>query len=138
MKDKILEKIKKEEIKMKPKWWFLGIRWSRKVAWTVILAGIVIWGVIETYLASIRVKKEFLEFGVVGKEMFWDNVPILMFLGILISLGLLTLIWGKIGNNYKKDKKQRLFLNLGLILTGLILFWIILKMFELEIGLWLI
>jgi hypothetical protein len=48
------------------------------------------------------------------------------------------LIWGKIGNNYKKDKKQRLFLNLGLILTGLILFWIILKMFELEIGLWLI
>jgi hypothetical protein len=61
-----------------------------------------------------------------------------LFWGILISWGLLTLIWGKMGNNYRKDKKQRLILNLGLIAAGLVLFWVIFKLFELEIGLWLI
>lgn len=138
MKEKIVEKIKKGEIKMKPKWWFWGIRWSRRAIWTVILLGIIIWGVIETYLASIRMKKEYLDFGVVGKELFWESVPFWLFWGILVSWGLLTLIWGKMGNNYRKEKKQRLILNLGLMAAGLILFWIIFKLFELEIGLWLI
>jgi hypothetical protein len=123
---------------MKPNWWFLGIRWSRRAIWMAIFLGILVFGVVETYLASIRIKKEYLDFGVVGKELFWESVPFWLFWGILISWGLLTLIWGKMGNNYRKDKKQRLILNLGLIAAGLVLFWVIFKLFELEIGLWLI
>jgi len=138
MKEKIVDKIKKGEIKMKPRWWWWGIRWSRRAIWMVILVGILVFGVIETYLASIRIKKEYLDFGAVGKELFWESVPFWLFLGIFVSWGLLTLIWGKMGNNYRKDKRQRLALNLGLIVAGLILFWIIFKLFELEIGLWLI
>ncbi len=138
MKEKIVEKIRNGEIKMKPKWWFEAIKWSQRVIWMVIFLVIIVWGTMETYLASIRIKKEYLDFGIVGKELFWNSVPFWLFWGILISWSLLTLVWGKMGNNYKKDKIMRLLINLGVIIAGLILFWIIFKLFELEIGLWLI
>lgn len=138
MKDKIVEKIKKGEIKMKPRWWFWGLRMSQKVLWTTILLVIITWGAINIYLASVRLNVGYFDFGVTGKELFWENIPFWLFLGILTSWGLLTLIWGKMGNNYRKERRSRLMLNWILILGGLIFSWIILKIFELEIGLWLI
>lgn len=104
-KKKILEKIRKNEVKMKPKWKFeaekAGV--SGGVVLTMLLAAIglsmvaVFWQVYNP--------KELAEYGEVGWALFKEDFPYLWLFGaIILGIGG-VILESKLGDNYKKPTK---------------------------------
>ena len=135
MKDKILKKIKKGEIRMKPVWWWKLKGWFKKGTWVAVWLTIVVLAGIQSYLSKIRIKKEYWEFGEIGRELFWESVPWGWILVLGVSFGFLVFLWGKMGSNYRQENVKKIVINLLAIITGLVIFGLFLRMFELELGL---
>ena len=132
-KKEILEKIKKNEIKMKPKWWFEALEDTKKsavviftLAVSLMIGGIIYWWILENPLGLAA-------FGSLGWEMVWESFPKVLLVGTMLLFGLTFMVMSKIGENYKKTaEKLALIMALMVTITTAIV-WIISRRWELEI-----
>jgi len=134
-KREIMKLIEKGEIKMKPSWWFLGKKWSKRVGYGVGIVGGAVLLALADFLISLRRAKDYLEYGGVGKELFWEKLPISELIMGLFFWGTAILFFEKIGDNYKMKGWVRLGISLGLAIVTSIIARLVIKNFELELGL---
>jgi hypothetical protein len=100
----ILEKIKKGEVKMKPKWWFDVVDKSTKSVWmaTILLSGLAV--VMVVYFIRDYNPGELWQLGEVGRELMVEDFPYWwLAAGVCLLLGSIFIL-EKIGDNYKKTK----------------------------------
>jgi hypothetical protein len=128
-KKELMDKIRREEIKMKPKWWFRGTRVGKYGAWGLIILAIGIllagggWWYRVMNVGEIRDWGGVIEDGTGA----WSLMAGLAGLGILGWAG--EKMFEEIGENYKKEPGERwrvmavLIIGAGLILTGLGYLW---------------
>lgn len=109
MKDlskQITKRIKKEHIKMRPKFWFdlekllliTGIILS--VIFSVIFINLII------YIIKNNGATEFLEFGYPGWQAFWEGFPHGFFIWTIIFIALAYLFFSQFDFSYKKPSYQ--------------------------------
>jgi hypothetical protein len=103
--DKIMNQIYDNQIKIKPKWWYLLKSGGLKGLWLLVILFASILISITIYTASIQTPLELWEFGDIGREIFFKDFPYLWFMGGLILLGCSVVLLLKIGENYKKTSR---------------------------------
>ena len=124
-KNKILDKIKSGEVKMKPKWKFEVIKWSEVGIWVVMVGLAVVGAMGIGYFLMIYNLVELSEFGDLGWQIFYEDFPYILggisILGIIV--GLVTMM--NIGHNYKRSWQRNFFIMtfaiLLLTIVGLLL-----------------
>lgn len=108
IKKEILEKIKKNEVKMKPKWWFVaeanGIR------------GIYL-GLIAVAALGIVALIEWNELSELGYNIIMEDFPIWWSTGLIVGLILAVIIISRAGNNYKRNLAVWLITTMSLIVA---------------------
>jgi hypothetical protein len=118
IKYKIMEKIKKNEVKMKPKWWFVAKMEAMK-GFTVVmlLTGTLAWAMM-VYRAEIDTPIELFDYGELGREIVFLDFPyVFLVSGVILAIGS-GILFLKIGDNYKKNVKVVLGIT-TLVLIGL-------------------
>lgn len=121
IKKNILEKIENNEVKMKPKWWFvakaLGIR---GIWWLMILAVSISISVI-VYFWQIYEPAEMMEFGEIGTDLILNDFPYVWLVGTIVFFTGGMVLLSKLGDNYKKTVKTVLALtSVAVILTTIL------------------
>ena len=104
IKKEVLTKISKEEIKMKPKWWFETINLTKK--WVMILSilsGAILIGV-AIYVVGLISPFELLGYGRTGIEVLLENIAYQKLLWGLLAVTIGGIIYAKTGTNYKKGR----------------------------------
>ncbi len=124
-KKEILEKIRKNEIKMKPKWWFvaktMGLRSGVGLIWLLgALAASGLW-----YWWDINNPIELAGVGDVGWEVIKDKLPYWLVVGLGLLLGGGGMLYLKTGENYKKTTRTIVLIVAGAMigLTILMTWW---------------
>lgn len=114
----ILRKIKKGEVKMRPKWWFIAMNRSAQGAlvMAVLTAGAGIMAV-GTFVDVYR-PWDILQLGEVGRQLLLEDFPYWWLATGLLFFGLGIWLLEKIGDNYKRTTKIR---TLAILVIGLIL-----------------
>jgi len=134
-KKEIMELIKKEKIKMKPRWIFDSRRWGKRLLFgTGIVAGSVLIALVD-FLMSLRRAKEYLNYGEVGREIFWEKMPVGESILGLMFIGMAMIFFEKIGDNYKMNRWTRIGISLALAGSSSLIVRLVMKRFELELGL---
>jgi len=132
-KGKIIEKITKGEIKMKPKWYFGLKKVAIKLGLGVTVVATVGCLILVYFLVKIGLDLKMFEYGDLGRQMFIANIPWGWIVGFIISLLGGVEIFSKIGTNYRQNNLIKLF-KIGwvvaILLGGVML---IRKSFELEL-----
>jgi len=129
----IMEKIRKDEVKMKPRWWFEGIRWGLEMGnWIIVLAASVFLAVGIFWIELIRPIRA-LDYGRLGLELILESLPHVS-LGITVFLLIVgAVIYKNKGENYKKSVK-RIWITVFLtVVLAAIFLTIFRKVFEPEI-----
>ena len=133
IKTKIMEKIRKDEIKMKPGWWFEGISWSLKAGnWlTIMVASIFLaWGIF--WMEMVK-PLEALSYGDLGRELVLESIPYLSLIVGVVSLIAGVIFYKNRGENYKKSR-ERIWITVVLtVVITTILFSVLRSMLEPEI-----
>jgi|SRR3989339_1233704 len=115
-KNLVLEKIRKEKIKMKPKWWFVtwaaGMRGGVILAWlmaAMVMAGLWYWW-------DVNNPKELMGLRDLGWEVLQTNLPywLMAELGVVVITG--GILYSKVGENYKKTTKVLVLIMAGVII----------------------
>jgi len=120
----ILNKIKSEEVKMKPKWEFEVKKWGEMGIW-IGMIGAVVAGIMGiAYFMTIYNISELSEFGDLGWQIFYEDFPYIWGIIAIFSLGIGFFVMLNSGNNYKRSWQKNLMIMSGiiLILTILVLF----------------
>ena len=117
MKNKnILDKIKKGEVKMKPKWEFEVVKWGEIGLW-ISMVGAVVAGIMGiAYFMTIYSIEELAEFGDLGWQIFYEDFPYIWGGVAIFSLMIGFFVMLKSGNNYKRSWQQNLMIMSGIIL----------------------
>lgn len=123
MKKEILKKIKSGEVKMKPAWEFRAIRWAEVGMWLTSIGLMMLATVSIGYFLQMYNPKELIEYGDIGWQLFYEDFPYCWLLASVFFLITGSMVWLKIGNNYKKSWQKNLLLTIiGVFsVTGLIL-----------------
>ena len=115
-KDMVMEKISSGKIKMRPRWQFLAQIYGMKSLTVLMLFGSSLVLATMVYLVEIDHPLELFSYGEVGRAVFLDDFPSLLFLAsIILGMGGI-LLYSKIGTHYKKNMKKLLLLITGLLL----------------------
>jgi len=132
-KDKIFEKIDRGEIKMRPKWKFEAEKYGLVfgVSAISVLAGLTM--LVSIWLIQIGVNLEILEFGVVGKQMLFSDIPWGWLVAFGVSVGIGMVLFSKIGVEYRKTSGMRFLRLMCLVLAVLVVLVILRDWFELEL-----
>lgn len=137
-KNKILEKIKKNEIRMKPRWWFkaqeAGWRGANMILW--LTAGLIVSGII--YWAGVMNVGDLISFGGVGWEMAGEMFPYWWGLGVIVLAVGGGIMYGRWGENYKKTAGIVTTITVAVLVLIAVGLMIIGRRKELEILLWFI
>jgi hypothetical protein len=120
-KNKILDKIKSGEVKMKPKWGFKIIKWAEVVVWLLSIGLVVLAWVSIGHFVQIYDPRELSEFGDLGWQIFYEDFPYIWGAVAVFCLILGSMVWINTGNNYKKSWQKNLITTLGVILAVAIL-----------------
>ena len=133
IKNEILEKIRKDEVKMKP-WWTFRVIWLglNMTTWGMlaICAGFLAW-----FLWRVELLEpwEVLKFGELGEEIVLEEFPY----GILLSILALGIggYWflKNTGENYKKSRVKMLLATALIVMAVTVVWWILKQNFELEL-----
>lgn len=124
---KIMKKIENEEIKMKPKWWFLARKNGLLGITTIgiLLASILL--SITLYLARINTPLELWDYGSIGVEVFFKDFPYLWLISGFILVGGTGVLMSKIGDNYKKATLNFLAVTAFLVLLATVIMTVLIK-----------
>jgi len=124
LQKEILDKIKKGEVKMKPKEKFELERKALIGIWILTLVTSAIFILMVVLFFEVYNPAEMMELGDVGKQLLIEDFPYLWFMG---GLGMIIggiLIDQRMGDNYKTPT-----IKLSLIVTGVVLILTILFRF---------
>lgn len=123
MKKEILKKIKSGEVKMKPAWEFTITRWVEVGMWLTSIGLMMLATVSIGYFLQIYNPKELMEYGDIGWQLFYEDFPYYWLLASVFFLITGSMVWLKIGDNYKKSWQKNLLLTIIVVfsITGLIL-----------------
>ena len=114
--NKILNKIKNGEIKMKPKWEFELVKFGEIGLW-ISMVGAVVTGVMGiAYFMAIYNMNELSEFGDLGWQIFYEDFPYVWGGVAIFSLMVGLLVMIKSGNNYKRSWQKNLMIMSAIIL----------------------
>jgi len=129
----IMDKIRKDELKMKPKWWFEGIRWGLEMGnWIIVLVASVFLAAGIFWIELICPIKA-LDYGRLGLELILSSLPLLG-LGIMVFLLIAgVVIYKNRGENYKKSIKKIWIIIVLTVVLAAIFLTIFRKVFEPEI-----
>ncbi len=111
----VMEKIEKDEVKMKPKWQFKAMVYGMKSAVIILLLAGAISLLMMAYLAQKYTPLELLDYGDVGREILLSDFPYLFLGGVLIACLGSGILYSKIGDHYKKTTKMVMLLVAGAI-----------------------
>ncbi len=114
--NKILTKIKSGEVKMKPKWEFEMVKSGRIMAWIISVAITAIAVLTIIYFIKIYNPTELADFGDLGWQIFYEDFPYIWGVISITCLMLGSILWLKIGNNYKRSWQKNLMITTGIIL----------------------
>lgn len=123
LEDRVLGKIKKDKVKMKPKIWFMAQEWGLKSFVGIAMVGVGLLLLTMGYMLDVNSSWGLLDFGDLGWELFLQDFPFVFLLG---SIGLLIVAvvgFGKVGENYKRAKLTLLGIVLGAVLIITLLLW---------------
>lgn len=94
IKKEILVKIKKNEVRMKPRWWFTAKRGGmRGVYITMILLAV----------AGVMALTDWNELSELGYDIIIEDFPVQRTIGLLVGLVTSTIVMSRIGDNYKRN-----------------------------------
>jgi hypothetical protein len=107
IKKELLTKIESEEIRMKPKVWFLLENGGIKSIWLLLLlAGAVAISMIYYFIKIYSPGQLIDDYGEIGRDLLLTDFPYLWLLGLVVFFGSGVLLMTKIGDNYKKNTKK--------------------------------
>lgn len=132
-KAKIIEKINKGEVKMKPKWFFGIKKAATDIGLGVSIVAAVACLVLTYFLVKIGLDLKMFEYGSLGRQMFLTNIPWRWVLGFLVSLLGGVVIFSRIGMNYRQNNLVKI-AKVGwivFVLLGIVM--LVRKSFELEL-----
>lgn len=113
MKNEIMKKISKGEIKMKPRWEFVARTLGLRGMWWLIVSGAA-WSILGIgYFLDLYNPAELAEFGEIGRRVFLEDFPYYWLIGSIVLLIAAIKLMSKLGENYKKTTR------LTILLTGL-------------------
>ena len=119
VRTKLMEKISKSEVKMKPKWQFTLQATSFKGIWLLsILAGAIALSVIGYFIILYNPRELILEYGVVGRQLLLTDFPYLWLGGALVFFVGGAILFSKLGLNYKRQTKIVLLITSVLIVVA--------------------
>ena len=114
--NKILNKIQSGEVKMKPRWSFMVIKWGEIGMWLLSIA-VVVMGIMSiSYFMTIYSIEELNEFGDLGWQIFYEDFPYYWGITVAVFLIVGTFVLLKTGNNYKRSWQKNLMITGGIIL----------------------
>ena len=105
LKREILEKIQKNEIKMRPKWWFVAKALSLRGFWWLMILAVSISMSVIVYFWQIYNPAELIEFGEIGIDLIASDFPYLWLTASVVFFTGGAVLLSKLGNNYKKTTK---------------------------------
>ncbi|MCL4384652.1 hypothetical protein M1116_04305 [Patescibacteria group bacterium] len=119
LKKRVMERITKEEIKMKPRWQFLAAVYGMKSLTVLLLLGAALVLTISIYLVEINTPPELFAYGRVGREIFLQDFPyFLVLITVILGAGG-GILYSRIGTHYKKTTKTILIMTtLGLLVVA--------------------
>lgn len=116
-KREILKRIRKEEVRMKPGWWFWAKEGGIRGLWLAIMILAVFGGIGVVYFWETYSAGELWEYGEVGKTIFLEDFPHLK-AGLFIFMTVIGIwILTKIGHNYRQ--RTWVVMIIGLLIVGL-------------------
>ncbi len=118
---RVMQNIESNRLKMKPRWWFWGKKTGQRLtlAGLVALAGLGAAGLI--FLLEISGLLEMVEYGDLGWKTIFESLPYLVMGGILLVMLLAVFLFGKLGENYKKNWWIKVGLVAAMILVATLL-----------------
>lgn len=123
IENRIMKKINNEKIQMKPKWHFKLYEGLMRGGWVILLMSGSLLLASVVYLLVMMNPKELLEFGSLGIEIITEDFPYLLLfggLGIVISS---TILFSRIGENYKRTTRKLIFwMSVLVILTTVFIY----------------
>ena len=122
VRQRVMEKISKDEIKMKARWRFMARFYGAKSLTVIALTGSALLLTYAVYVVEINSPPELFTYGQAGREIFLRDFPYLLLLATLTLGAGGALLYSKIGDHYKKRTKSILLMvSVGLlIITGLL------------------
>ena len=106
LKKKIMSRIAANNVKMKPKWWFKVIKDGQilLLASVFTISSLFITSCI--YFIELINPRSLIKMGDIGREVLFENLPYPLILAAFVTIVFGTLIYPKVGDNYKKQKLQ--------------------------------
>ena len=114
--NKILNKIKSGEVKIKPRWQFVIKRWSEIGLWLGSIGLVVVAIMSIAYFLTIYSIEELGEFGDLGWQVFYEDFPYIWGGVAIFSLVAGVFIMLKTGDNYKRSWQKNLMIMSAIIL----------------------
>ncbi len=119
----VMEKIEKDEVKMKPRWKFKAMVYGMKSGVIIFLLAGALSLLTMVYLAQKYTPLELLDYGDVGREILLSDFPYLFLGGVLMACLGAGILYSKIGDHYKKTTKMVMLLVAGAItIVSMVLF----------------
>jgi len=106
LEKKIMAKIKKNGVRMKPKWWFRIIKDGQILFLSSVFVISSLFVASCLYFIGLINPPWLLKMGDIGREVLLENLPYLLILSALITIFFAFSIYPKVGDNYKKQKLQ--------------------------------
>ena len=125
----ILDKIKKGELKMKPRWQFEAKEKGTKGALVsiLVLAAVAMSSVI--FFIKEYEPWTLWELGEVGKQIVLEDFPYWWFLSGVVMVAASTMVIKNVGDNYKKTEKDIWIVTIATSIIITIAIWIIRGLF---------
>jgi len=106
LKKKVMDKITKNAIRMKPKWWFQVIKDGEILFLSSVFIISSLFVASSLYFIGLINPSWLLGMGDIGREVLLENLPYPLILSALITIFFAFSIYPKVGDNYKKQKLQ--------------------------------
>ena len=122
LEKKIMSKIAKENIKIKPKWYFGLIEKGQILLLSAIFITSSVLIASVFYFIELIQPKSLMNMGNIGRQVLLENLPYLLILSTTFTIFFSLFIYQKTGDNYKKQKRQiYLFVLISITLLAIIL-----------------
>lgn len=111
-----MTKIKKNDVRMRPKWWFQIIKDGQVLLLVLVfvISSLFISSLI--YFIGLINPSSLIKMGSIGREVLFEYLPYHLIVAALVTVFFSIFIYPKIGDNYKKERRQIYFFVLLLIL----------------------
>ncbi|HEX8924128.1 MAG TPA: hypothetical protein VF828_05350 [Patescibacteria group bacterium] len=130
MREVIMERIEKEEVKMKPRWIFKAREEGLRSMGILVIISAAVLMTASIYAVEQLQPAELWQYGEIGGEVFFEDFPYLLLAGAII-LGISEFwLFPLIGENYKKTRRTIATIIIGLI----ILLCLIISALQLKMG----